>query len=48
MKNSTIIKIMRNWWNYNGMKENSIPLSGNSMGKRLFNGIFKWNFNEIY
>ena len=24
--------IMRNWWNYNGMKENSIPLSGISMG----------------
>ena len=22
------VKIMRNWWNYNGMKKNSIPVSG--------------------
>ena len=22
------VKIMRNWWNFNGIKKNSIPLSG--------------------
>ena len=25
------VKIMRKWWNYNGMKENSIPVSEISM-----------------
>ena len=32
VKSFTVCKAMRNWWNYNGMKENSIPLSGISTG----------------
>ena len=29
---STTVKIMRNWWNFNAIKENSIPLSEILMG----------------
>ena len=28
VKNSTTCKKIRNWWSFNGIKENSIPLSG--------------------
>ena len=32
-KTPVYVKIMRNMWNYNGIKGNSISLSGISMGK---------------
>ena len=31
-KNSTICKIMINWWDFEGIKENFIPLSEDLMG----------------
>ena len=46
MKNSIICKSNEKWWNYNGMKENSILLS-----RILFDGLvtFEWNFQmEFY
>ena len=30
-KTPLYVKIARNWWNYNGMMENYIPLSGIGM-----------------
>ena len=32
VKTSLYVKIVRNWWNFNAMKANFIPLSGVSMG----------------
>ena len=31
-KNPLYVKIMRNWWNFNRIREKSIPLSGILMG----------------
>ena len=32
VKTSTTCKKLRNWWNFNGVKDNSIPLFGILMG----------------
>ena len=31
-KTPLLVKEIKNWWNFNGIKENSIPLYGISMG----------------
>ena len=44
MKIPLFVKMMRNWWNSNGIKEKSIPLSGILMDEFLimltYSGVF--------